>query len=215
MARILIVEDEKAIAELLEMNLRAVGHTCETAGTGKEAVRLSRITPFDLMLLDVMLPDMDGFQVLERIREIPTIFLTAVGTTTDKVRGLGLGADDYIVKPFEMAELLARIQSVLRRTHKAEERYTLGDLSIDWEAHSVTLRGEPVELTHQEFTLLHTLIENRNVCLTREKLLNMAWGIRYMGESRTVDVHIQRLRRKLDLDDHIRTIYKNGYRFEE
>lgn len=215
MAKILIVEDEKAISELLNLNLTAVGHDCDCALTGKEAVALSRLHGYDLMLLDIMLPDMDGFDVLERVRDIPTIFLTAVGSTTDKVRGLGLGADDYIVKPFEMAELLARIQAVLRRTNKEEKRYTLGDLSISWDAHEVTVAGKPVELTNQEFTLLKILIENRNICLSRQKLLNLAWGIGFMGESRTVDVHIQRLRRKLNLDDHIKTIYKSGYRFEE
>ena len=183
--------------------------------TGRDAIRAAGEQGFDLMLLDVMLPDMEGFAVMEKVRDVPTIFLTARGATTDKVRGFGLGADDYIVKPFEVAELLVRVQAVLRRTHREEKEYTIGDLTIRWDAHEVFQNGERVELTPQEFTLLHILIENRNVCLSRQKLLSEAWGTDFLGESRTVDVHIQKLRRKLDLDDHIKTIYKNGYRFEE
>ena len=203
MAKILIVEDEKAINDLLKLNLEMVGHQCVPALTGKEAIRAAGEQGFDLMLL------------MERVRDVPTIFLTARGATTDKVRGFGLGADDYIVKPFEVAELLARVQAVLRRTHRAEKEYTIGNLTIRWDAHEVFQNGERVELTPQEFALLHILIENRNVCLSRQKLLSEAWGTDFLGESRTVDVHIQKLRRKLQLEDHIKTIYKNGYRFEE
>ena len=146
---------------------------------------------------------------------MPTIFLTARGATTDKIRGFGLGADDYIVKPFEVAELLLRVQAVLRRTHRAAAEYAIGQLTIRWDAHEVILAGERVELTPQEFTLLRILIENRNVCLSRQKLLREAWGTDFLGESRTVDVHIQKLRRKLRLEDQIKTVYKTGYRFEE
>ncbi|MBQ6146336.1 MAG: response regulator transcription factor, partial [Clostridia bacterium] len=188
---------------------------CIAAFTGREAIRAAGEQGFDLMLLDVMLPDMEGFTVMEKVRDVPTIFLTARGATTDKVRGFGLGADDYIVKPFEVAELLARVQAVLRRTHRAEEEYRIDDLVIRWDAHEVLQNGERVDLTPQEFALLRILIENRNVCLSRQKLLSEAWGIDFLGESRTVDVHVQKLRRKLNLDDHIKTIYKNGYRFEE
>ena len=215
MAKVLIVEDEKAISDLLKLNLGMVGHQCISAFTGREAIRISKERGFDLMLLDVMLPDMDGFAVMEKIRDVPTIFLTARGATADKVRGFGLGADDYIVKPFEVAELLARVQAVLRRTHREETEYSIGDLTIRWDAHEVIRGSERVELTPQEFSLLHILIENRNVCLSRQKLLSEAWGTDFLGESRTVDVHIQKLRRKLDLEDHIKTIYKSGYRFEE
>ena len=215
MAKILIVEDERAISDLLKLNLEMVGHTCAAAFTGREAIKAAGEQGFDLMLLDVMLPDMEGFSVMERVRDVPTIFLTARGATTDKVRGFGLGADDYIVKPFEVAELLLRVQAVLRRTHRAEEEYRIDDLVIRWDAHEVLQNGQRVELTPQEFALLRILIENRNVCLSRQKLLSEAWGTDFLGESRTVDVHIQKLRRKLDLDDHIKTIYKSGYRFEE
>ena len=215
MAKILIVEDERAISDLLKLNLEMVGHKCVSAFTGRDALRAAGEQGFDLMLLDVMLPDMEGFSVMEKIRDVPTIFLTARGATVDKVRGFGLGADDYIVKPFEVAELLLRVQAVLRRTHRAESEYAIDDLVIRWDAHEVLQNGEKVELTPQEFTLLRILIENRNVCLSRQKLLSEAWGTDFLGESRTVDVHIQKLRRKLSLEDHIKTIYKNGYRFEE
>lgn len=215
MAKILIVEDEVAINDLLKLNLEIIGHKCTSVYSGKDAVRVAREQGFDLMLLDVMLPDTDGFAVMEKIRDVPTIFLTARGATTDKIRGFGLGADDYIVKPFEVAELLARVSAVLRRSHRMEEVYTIGDLSIDWNAHEVTLEGEKVELTPQEFTLLRILIEKRNVCLSRQRLLSEAWGTDFLGESRTVDVHIQKLRKKLKLEDHIKTVYKNGYRFED
>ena len=215
MAKILIVEDEKAINDLLKLNLEMVGHSCVSALTGREAIHAAGEQGFDLMLLDVMLPDMEGFSVLEKVRDVPTIFLTARGATTDKVKGFGLGADDYIVKPFEVAELLARVQAVLRRTHRAETEYRIDDLVIRWDAHEVIQNGERVDLTPQEFALLRILIENRNVCLSRQKLLSEAWGIDFLGESRTVDVHVQKLRRKLNLDGHIKTIYKNGYRFEE
>ncbi|MBQ3159719.1 MAG: response regulator transcription factor, partial [Clostridia bacterium] len=126
MAKILIVEDERAINDLLKMNLEMVGHQCVSALTGRDAIHAAGEQGFDLMLLDVMLPDMEGFAVMEKVRGVPTIFLTARGATTDKVRGFGLGADDYIVKPFEVAELLARVQAVLRRTHRAETEYAIG-----------------------------------------------------------------------------------------
>ena len=174
MAKILIVEDERAINDLLKMNLEMVGHQCVPALTGRDAVKAAGEQGFDLMLLDVMLPDMEGFSVMEKVRDVPTIFLTARGATTDKVRGFGLGADDYIVKPFEVAELLARVQAVLRRTHRAETEYAIGDLVIRWDAHEVLLAGERIDLTPQEFALLHILIENRNVCLSRQKLLSEA-----------------------------------------
>jgi DNA-binding response OmpR family regulator len=215
LAKILIVEDEIAINDLLRLNLEIIGHKCTSVYTGKDAIRVAREQGFDLMLLDVMLPDMEGFAVLEKVRDVPTIFLTARGATTDKIRGFGLGADDYIVKPFEVAELLARVSAVLRRSHKTEEVYSIGDLSINWDAHEVFLEGKRVELTPQEFTLLRILIEKRNVCLSRQRLLAEAWGTDFLGESRTVDVHIQKLRKKLKLENHIKTVYKNGYRFEE
>ena len=215
MARILILEDEKAINDLVALNLGMVGHTTVQAFTGAEAIKMMQIQPIDLLIIDVMLPDTNGFAVYEKLSGIPAIFLTALGETADKVKGFERGADDYIVKPFEMTELLLRVEAVLRRTHKSEQHYRIDDLEVDFEAKTVTKGGVPVELTMQEYALLETLIKNRNIALTRQKLMREAWDISFMGETRTVDVHIQRLRKKLGLDDRIRTVYKLGYRFEE
>lgn len=215
MANILIVEDEKPISDLIAINLRMTGHRCIQAYCGRNAVALARDSVYDLMLLDIMLPDIDGFSVMEKIRDIPAIFLTALHDTADKVRGFTLGADDYITKPFEITELLMRVQAVLRRTQKTETSYSSDDLTVQFDSRQVFLRGEPVDLTLQEFNLLQILIENRNIALSRQRLLTEAWGINFMGESRTVDVHIQKLRKKLELDDRINTVFKVGYRFED
>lgn len=215
MANIMVVEDEKPISDLIAINLGMTGHRCVQAFCGREAVALARDSAFDLMLLDIMLPDLDGFGVLEKVRGVPAIFLTARHDTTDKVRGFTLGADDYITKPFEVTELLLRVQAVLRRTQKTEAVYSSGELIVRFDAKQALLRGEPVELTLQEFNLLQILIENRNIALTRQRLLTEAWGINFMGESRTVDVHVQKLRKKLELEDKINTVFKVGYRFED
>ena len=215
MARILVLEDERAINDLIALNLRMVGHTAEQALTGRDAIALAKKEPFDLLILDVMLPDSDGFTVYEKLRGTPAIFVTALGETADKVKGFERGADDYIVKPFEMTELLLRVEAVLRRTHKSDSRYKIDDLEIDFEAKSVTKGGVPVDLTMQEYTLLEVLVKNRNIALSRQRLMREAWDISFMGETRTVDVHIQRLRKKLGLDDRIKTVYRLGYRFEE
>ncbi len=215
MARILVLEDERAINDLIALNLRMVGHTAEQAMTGRDAITLAGMEPFDLLILDVMLPDSDGFSVYEKLKGTPAIFVTALGETADKVKGFECGADDYIVKPFEMTELLLRVEAVLRRTQKNEPHYRLGGLDIDFNARTVSLNGKPVDLTMQEYALLETLVRNRNIALSRQRLMKEAWGFSFMGESRTVDVHVQRLRKKLDLNDHIATIYRFGYRFEE
>ena len=215
MARILVLEDERAINDLVALNLGMVGHTTVQAFTGAEAIRMAAIQPIDLLIIDVMLPDTNGFSVYEKLSDIPAIFLTALGETADKVKGFERGADDYIVKPFEMTELLLRVEAVLRRTHKSEQHYKIDDLEVDFEAKTVTKGGVPVELTMQEYALLETLLKNRNIALSRQKLMREAWDVSFMGETRTVDVHIQRLRKKLGLDDRIKTVYKLGYRFEE
>ena len=215
MAHILILEDERAINDLIALNLGMVGHTTVQAFTGAEALKMAEIQPIDLLILDVMLPDTNGFSVYEKLRGIPAIFLTALGETADKVKGFERGADDYIVKPFEMTELLLRVEAVLRRTHKSEQHYKIDDLEVDFEAKTVTKGGEPVELTMQEYALLETLLKNRNIAMSRQKLMREAWDVSFMGETRTVDVHIQRIRKKLGLDDRIKTVYKLGYRFEE
>ena len=215
MARILVLEDEKAINDLIAMNLGMIGHTAVQAFTGREALKKAAELPIDLIIVDVMLPDTNGFSVYEKLNGIPAIFVTALGETADKVKGFERGADDYIVKPFEMTELILRVEAVLRRTHKSESHYKIDDLDVDFEAKTVTKGGKLVELTMQEYALLETLIQNRNLALSRQKLMREAWDVMFLGESRTVDVHVQRLRKKLGLEDRIKTIYRFGYRFEE
>ena len=215
MAKILIVEDEKMINELILRNLQAVGHRCVQAYDGAEALERLDGERFDLVILDIMLPRLSGFEVMSRIHDTPVIFLTAMGNVMDKVRGLGLGAEDYIVKPFEMLELIARVDVVLRRTKAQSRRFNLDGVTVDFDNMTVTREQKTVELTPQEFQLLETLIRNRNIALSREKLLDLAWGMDYYGDVRTVDVHIQKLRKKLGWSEQIKTVYKVGYRLED
>ncbi len=215
MANIMIVEDERPISDLITLNLQMTGHNCIQAFCGKDAITFAKDGDFDLLLLDIMLPDIDGFSVLDKVENIPTIFITAKHETSDKVRGFTQGADDYITKPFEITELLLRVQAVLRRTQKEETSYASGDLMVNFDAKQVFLRGKPVYLTLQEFNLLKLLIENRNVALSRQRLLKEAWDINYLGETHTIDVHIQKLRKKLELGERINTVFKVGYRFED
>jgi len=218
MANILIVEDEKSINDLVLMNLKLVGHVCRQAYDANEALSILKSWHPDLVVLDVMLPYVSGFSLMEQkaFGELPVIFLTAKDSVIDRVKGLNLGADDYIVKPFEAIELIARIEAVLRRVAPAEaERiFTIGSTVVYLDRRTVTTDGIPMELTNQEFELLETLINNRNIALSREKLLNLAWGYHYMGDSRTVDVHITKLRKKLKLEPFIKTVFKLGYRLE-
>ena len=213
MAHILIAEDERSINNLMAANLRLVGHTCDQVMDGEAALAGVQQTEYDLLLLDVMLPGRDGFALKGRLpAELPVIYVTAKANLADKLRGLGLGADDYIVKPFEILELLARVENVLRRTRRNTTWFEFHDLQVDLCARRVLRGGEEVTLTPQEFALLEALVINRNLALSREKLLEIAWGYDYQGETRTVDVHIQRLRRKLGLEKEIQTVYKIGYR---
>lgn len=213
MAIILVVEDEKAISELLRRNLSLVGHECMQAYSGEEALSMMEAKSFDLVILDIMLPKMSGWDVMKHI-SVPVIILTARGALSERVQGLTSGADDYIVKPFETLELLARVAAVLRRTQKNEKTFTLEEITIDLASRKVLSGGEGIDLTPQEFELLEALIVNRNIALSREKLLEIAWGFDYFGDTRTVDVHIQKLRKKLGWEDHIRTVHKVGYRLE-
>lgn len=213
MAHILIVEDEEHIAQMIEATLSLGGYSCEICADGAQAVERIFAGGYDLVLLDVMLPGLDGFAVKAKLPAgLPVIFVTAKTSLSDKLQGLGLGAEDYIVKPFEVLELLARVEIVLRRGGKSARTFTLDGLRVDLDAHRVFLREEEVPLTPQEYSLLEVLITNRNLALSREKLLNLAWGYDYEGESRTVDAHIQRLRKKLELENRIQTVYKLGYR---
>lgn len=215
MAKILIVEDEVLINELLYKNLTTVGHKCVSAFDGKEAMERIREDSFDLLVLDVMLPGLSGFDIIKQIEHTPAIFVTAKNDLNDRMKGFTLGADDYIVKPFEMPELLARVQAVLRRTKRDESFMRIDDLLIDFESRKAFRNNMEVDLTPKEFALLDTLIINRNIVLSRERLLDLVWSYNYDGDTtRTVDVHIQQLRQKLNLRSRIKSVYGVGYRFE-
>ena len=214
LARILIVEDEYPINNLISKNLTLTGHECLSAYDGLTAIELIQSTQSDLIILDVMLPGLSGFDLIKLIGDIPVIFVTAKSGLEDRLKGLSLGADDYIVKPFAMQELLARVSVVLRRTKREENTISFDDLTVDMGSRKVYRRGEKINLTPKEYALLEVLITHRNLALSREKLISMVWTYDYEGDTRTVDVHIQQLRQKLGLKERIKTIYKVGYRFE-
>jgi len=213
MAHILIVEDDRDINDLIARNLKLVGHTYNQVLDGISAITAAE-EDFDLILLDVMLPGLDGFGVIKKISNTPTIFITAKDGLEDRLTGLSLGADDYIVKPFEMLELLARIEAVLRRTQKNNTAFSLDGANIDMTTRTAKVQGQEIDLSPKEFDLLEVLIRNQNIALSREKLLELAWGYDYFGETRTVDNHIQKLRAKLGWENRIKTVYKLGYRLE-
>lgn len=216
MLKILVVEDEKAIANLIKMNLSQEGYSCAVAYDGKQAADLIEQNTYDLILLDIMLPEIDGYELLAYIRptSTPVIFITAKGSVEDRIKGLRLGADDYIVKPFQIGELLARVEAILRRTGKMTTEYELFNVYVNTESRTVRKSGEIVELTMKEFDLLVELIRNKNVALYRDYLYEKVWNEPFMGETRTIDSHIQRLRKKLDWDEHIKTVFRVGYRLE-
>lgn len=216
MRKILIVDDEERIRELIKMNLELAGYECSEAEDGEAAIEKMKEMKPDLALLDIMLPKKNGYEIAEDFikADIPIIFLTAKDSVVDKVKGLKLGADDYIVKPFESMELLARIEAVLRRKGKDNEEFEFKGVKINFLTREVKVNNEPVEMTAQEFSLLEVLIKNKNLALSREKLLESAWGYDYYGDTRTVDMHIQRLRKKLNWENVIVTVFKYGYRLE-
>lgn len=216
MIRILIVEDDENIAHMIETAVSIVGYQCEICENGEEAVEKVISGHYDLVLLDVMLPGLDGFEVMSRLRsrEIPVIFLTALQSVSDKVKGLRLGAEDYIVKPFEAMELLARIEVVLRRYNKTRNVLQYDDIEVDIDKHSVSKNGKLIALTPKEFDVLVFFLENPDIAITRERLLSVIWGYDFEGESRTVDIHVQQVRRKMGLKDKLITIPKLGYRLE-
>ena len=215
MAYILIAEDEQAINDLICKNLKLLGHRTAQAFDGAQALQLIAEENFDLVLLDVMMPQMSGFEVKAKLpNDLPVIFVTAKNSVSDQLTGLNLGADDYIVKPFDVLVLIARVENVLRRTKKNSTIFEIKDCTIDLAKRIVLKDGKEVVLTLQEFNLLEALVLNRNFALSREKLLQLAWGYDYMGDSRTVDVHVQKLRKKLDLQKEIVTVFKYGYRLE-
>lgn len=214
MLKILIAEDEEPIANLIRMNLLKAGYQCTWASDGEKAADLMMNEPFDLILLDIMLPGINGYELMEYAKgmELPVIFLTALGTTENKVKGLKMGADDYLTKPFEIVELLARVEAVLRRYNKAESIIEIHDIVIDTASRSVKRGDEEIFLTMKEFDLLLLFVRNRNIALYRETIYENVWGGEYLGQSRTVDLHVQRLKKKLQWEDKISAVYKVGYR---
>lgn len=216
MIRILIVEDERPIANLIDWNLTSYGYSCQKVYDGLAAADLILENSYDLILLDIMLPGVDGYSLLEQIKPTgtPVIFLTAKGCVADRVQGLRAGADDYLVKPFEIVELLARVETVLRRVGKSKDRIQIGDVIIDESSMQVTKAGAPVALTKKEFDLLLLFARNQNMALFRESIYERVWEAEYTGDSRTVDLHVQRLRKKLGWQNQLTAVYKVGYRLE-
>ena len=216
MNRILIVEDEATIARLMEVSLLRAGYDCTVANDGLTAADLIAENDFDIALLDIMLPGLDGYELLDYLRPLgtPVIFITAKTATKARVRGLQLGADDYLVKPFEVEELLARVGAVLRRTGRGGQTLQAFDVTLDVVGRRVTQNGRPVELTPREFGLLEQLMRNRGAALYREALYERVWGGE-MADTRTLDLHIQRLRKKLGWQEQIETVYRVGYRLRK
>lgn len=216
--RIFLVEDEKPLSAAIVKMLEQEHFALDAAYTGPDGLDCALSGIYDAIVLDVMLPGMDGFAVLEHIRgescETPVIFLTALGAVADKVKGLRGGAEDYIVKPFEPVELLARIEVVLRRAGKSEMHLRYGDIQVDIEKHTALKNGVPVALTPKEFDVLVFFMRNQDVAITREQLLSNIWGFDFTGESRSVDIHVQQVRRKMGLQGKLITIPKLGYRLE-
>lgn len=214
MYHILIVEDEIAIAELIEMNLKQAGFVCEYALDGEVAALKIEENSYDLILLDIMLPKINGYELMEYIEPTgtPVIFISAKESVKDKIKGIKMGADDYIVKPFDISEVLARVEMVLRRYGKGSTKLTFKDIVIDPNTREVKKGEKIVSLTPKEYELFLFLVQNKNNLLFREDLFEAVWQMDYVGNSRTLDLHIQRLRKKLDLKDEIKTVFRMGYK---
>lgn len=217
MIKILVVEDEKPINELIVKNLTKAGYECIPAYDGQEAADKIENNDYDLVILDIMLPSIDGYELLEYIKPIgkPVIFLTAKSLVKDRVKGLNMGAEDYIIKPFDITELIARIEVVLRRFHKTSSEIYFQEFKIDLENHIVYRKQDIMELTPKEFALFAMLVRNKNQTLYREQLYMQVWEEEYSGNSRTLDIHIRRLRGKLGIEERLKTVFKLGYRLEE
>lgn len=216
MLKILVVEDDESISNLISVSLKKEGYSCTCASTGSCAADLLENDYFDLVLLDILLPDFNGYELLEYIRptRIPVIFVTAKGQVEERIKGLRLGADDYIVKPFQIGELIARVEAIMRRMGKGSNEYKVLDVIINISAHTAIKAGMNIELTVKEFDLLVELIRNKNVALYRDRLYETVWGEPFTGETRTLDSHIQRLRKKLGWEQQIQTVFRIGYRLE-
>ena len=215
--KILVVEDEAAIRDLICINLQLVGYEVFSAEDGLVAKDFLEKQKVDLILLDVMIPGIDGFSLIEHIKKynIPIIFVTAKESVLDRVKGLRLGADDYIIKPFETMELLARIEVVLRRYNKESNKIKFKNIEVDVNKRVVMLNNKEVYVTAKEYDLLLLFLQNKNIAMSREQILNKVWGFDYIGETRTVDIHVQRIREKLGLKENLKTVFKVGYRLEE
>jgi len=216
MQKVLIVEDEQAIANLIKVSLSDEGYSCTCAFDGKQGADLIESENYDLILLDIMLPEIDGYELLEYVKPLgtPVIFITAKGTVNERIKGLRLGADDYLVKPFQIGELLARVEAVMRRYGKSDKELAFKDVIINLESRQVLKNGQAVDLTVKEFDLLVELIRNKNVALYRDRLYEKVWNEEFFGETRTLDSHIQRLRKKLGWEEYIKTVFRIGYRLE-
>ncbi len=216
--KILVVDDEEHIQELIKFNLENSGYKVICAGNGLDALKLTREEFPNLILLDLMIPGVDGYDVCKEIRKdtsvsnTPIIMITAKGEEIDKILGLELGADDYITKPFSVREMMARVKAVLRRTaiQAVDKSFKFGNIAVDFEKHEVSKESKKVELTLKEFELLQMLIKNKGRVLTRDFLLDQIWGYEYIGETRTVDVHIRHLRQKMRMMIKIRNILKQS-----
>lgn len=213
--KVLVVEDEEAIANLIIMNLKRVGYECDYGSDGKMGADLIENNDYDLILLDIMLPKIDGYELMEYIEPqgIPVIFITAKGSVKDKIKGLHMGADDYLVKPFSIDELLARVESVLRRYHKGMQEIFVLDIVIDVSARKVKQNGHLVDLTNKEYELLVYLVQNKNIALYRDTMYEKIWQGEF-DNTRTLDLHIQRLRKKLGWQKQIKTVFRVGYMLE-
>ena len=217
MIKILVVEDEKPISDLIRLNLRKEGYECTAVYNGLDAIDIVDTEHFDLVLLDVMLPGADGFEVMDYIKplSIPVIFITARATIDDCLHGLTSGAEDYMIKPFDPLELIARVNIVLRRYDKTEKILTLGDLTVNTESNEVIKAGEQIRLTPKEYEMLVLFLRNKNITLYRDKIYEEVWGGDSDAETRTVDLHVQRIRKKVGLKSNLVTVYNMGYKLTE
>lgn len=212
---ILVIEDHKSIADLIRMTLQMKGYEVLLAGDGKEGLECLHNFHVDLLILDLMLPDTHGYEILRKIdtKELPVIILTAMDSVHDKVTGLNLGCDDFMTKPFDSLELIARIESVMRRYDNGKRQLLVHDVYLDLDRMQVKKENEIIDVTQREFELLHYFVKHANKPLSRQEILDDVWGKEYDGGPRTLDIHVQRLRSKLEFHDYIETVYKVGYRF--